>query len=179
MVRDMHRHHRPPADRGRTATERGAVPGLDGAGSFQRARVRTAVAPAGEPGLGELWGDTLDQLADYNILHDPQLEAKGASPYIMRAFAGEAVTISALEYDPEDTLPDRTRHENSRRWVAASPTPQGPAGRIRGSGADPPEHHRPETGRGGELRRPRRRRRRPTGPRTSSWPTSATRSARP
>ena len=33
--------------------------------------------------------------------------------------------------------------------------------------------------RGGAAARPRRRRRRPTGPRTSSWPTSATRSARP
>src|SRR5208337_525742 len=80
----------------------------------------------------ELWGVTLDQLADYNILHDPQLEAKGVSPYIHRAFAGEAVTIPAVEYDPAQTLPGLARHEDSRRWVAAVAYPlKDRQGRVR------------------------------------------------
>src|ERR687897_913630 len=58
----------------------------------------------------ELWGVTLDQVADYNILHDPQLEAKGVAPYLRRAFAGEAVEIPAIEYDPNETIPGRTSH---------------------------------------------------------------------
>src|ERR687889_218586 len=35
----------------------------------------------------ELWGVTLDQIAEYNILDDRQLEAKGVLEYIRRAFA--------------------------------------------------------------------------------------------
>src|ERR687897_3786743 len=58
----------------------------------------------------ELWGVTLDQIPGYNILHDPQLEAKGVAPYLRRAFAGEAVEIPAIEYDPNETIPGRTSH---------------------------------------------------------------------
>jgi PAS domain S-box-containing protein len=67
----------------------------------------------------ELWGVTLDQIADYNVLHDPQLEAKGIAPYIRRGFAGEATAIPAIEYDPNETIPDRTRHTDAKRWVRA------------------------------------------------------------
>ncbi len=67
----------------------------------------------------ELWGVTFDQLADYNILHDPQLDAKGVSPYIRRAFAGEPVEIPPIQYDPNETIPDRTRHQDPLRWVSA------------------------------------------------------------
>jgi PAS domain S-box-containing protein len=67
----------------------------------------------------ELWGGTLDQVADYNVLADPQLEAKGVAPYIRKGFAGEATAIPAIEYDPNETLPNRTRHKDPRRWVRA------------------------------------------------------------
>lgn len=44
-----------------------------------------------------LWGLTLEQIADYNILKDPQLVAKGIMPYVERGFAGEATAIPDLE----------------------------------------------------------------------------------
>jgi PAS domain S-box-containing protein len=67
----------------------------------------------------ELWGITLAQIADYNILKDPQLEAKGIAPYLRRAFAGEAVQIPPILYDPNETIPNRTRHADPVRWVSA------------------------------------------------------------
>jgi PAS domain S-box-containing protein len=67
----------------------------------------------------ELWGLTIDQLSDYNLLEDPQLEAKGIAPYLRRAAAGEAVVIPAIQYDPEETIPGRTSHQDPRRWVSA------------------------------------------------------------
>lgn len=79
----------------------------------------------------ELWGVTLDQIPEYNILTDPQLEAKGVLPLLRRAFAGEAVEIPAIQYDPNETLPDRTRHADARRWVAAAAYPlKDPAGKV-------------------------------------------------
>lgn len=57
-------------------------------------------------------------LDGYNVLTDPQLEAKGITPYLRRAFAGEAVEIPAICYDPADVgLPGRPR------WVKASASP--------------------------------------------------------
>ncbi len=67
----------------------------------------------------QLWGVTLDQVADYNVLRDPQLEAKGISPFIARAFAGEPVEIPAVQYDPNQTIPNCTRYTDPVRWVAA------------------------------------------------------------
>ena len=67
----------------------------------------------------ELWGVTLDQIGDYNILEDPQLVAKGVMPYIERGFAGEATAIPAVLYDPDETIPDITRHRDPGRWVRA------------------------------------------------------------
>ena len=51
---------------------------------------------------------------EYNVLTDPQLEEKGVTPYLKRAFSGESVKIPAADYDPA-TLgkPGRTR------WVTA------------------------------------------------------------
>ena len=66
-----------------------------------------------------LWGVTLEQMRDYNILHDPQLVAKGIMPYIHRAFAGEAVSIPPVLYNPDETLADRTRNAEPQRWVRA------------------------------------------------------------
>ncbi|MBP2158076.1 MULTISPECIES: ATP-binding protein [Asticcacaulis] len=57
-------------------------------------------------------------LDGYNVLMDPQLETKGITPYLRRAFAGEAVQIPAICYDPGDVgLPGRPR------WVKASAHP--------------------------------------------------------
>src|SRR4051794_31547847 len=80
----------------------------------------------------ELWGVTLDQIADYNVLEDPQLEAKGVLPHIRRAFAGEPVAVPAIRYDPNETIPDRTRYRDPRRRVAAVAYPlKDAAGRVR------------------------------------------------
>src|SRR3954453_19289896 len=64
----------------------------------------------------ELWGVTLDQMGDYNILEDKQLVEKGVMPYIKKAFDGERAEIPAILYDPEETIPHRTTHEEPRRW---------------------------------------------------------------
>ncbi len=71
----------------------------------------------------DLWGVTFEQVADYNILQDPQLEAKGIRPCIVRAFAGETVQIPPIAYDPNATLPGRTRHAEPVRWVSATAYP--------------------------------------------------------
>ncbi|MEO8163988.1 MAG: PAS domain S-box protein [Betaproteobacteria bacterium] len=62
----------------------------------------------------ELWGVTLEQMGEYNVLQDPQLEANGIAPLLRRAFAGEPVTLPAIRYDP-----DVTRHDDPVRWVSA------------------------------------------------------------
>ncbi len=67
----------------------------------------------------QLWGVTLDQIGDYNVLEDGQLEQKGVLDFIRRGFAGEAAHVPAIRYDPNETIPDRTRHEDPSRWVAA------------------------------------------------------------
>ena len=66
-----------------------------------------------------LWGVTLDQIPEYNILQDPQLEARGLLPYIRRAFDGEASEVPAALYDPEQTISGRTSNPDSARWVRA------------------------------------------------------------
>ncbi|HEX8456581.1 MAG TPA: PAS domain S-box protein [Pyrinomonadaceae bacterium] len=67
----------------------------------------------------ELWGVTLEQIAGYNILEDQQLVERGIMSYIRRAFAGEAVEMPPICYDPEATIPHVTRHLEPRRWTKA------------------------------------------------------------
>lgn len=69
----------------------------------------------------DLWGaqdgDPLLEfvLTDYNMLADRQLEAKGVTPHLRRAFAGEAVRLPAAYYDPAELgKPGRAR------WVEAT-----------------------------------------------------------
>jgi PAS domain S-box-containing protein len=54
----------------------------------------------------QLWNATPELLqfvlTSYNLLEDPQLEAKGIMPWLRRAFAGEAVRAPAIYYDPEE-----------------------------------------------------------------------------
>ncbi len=67
----------------------------------------------------QLWGVGLDQILDYNMLEDQQLVEKGIMPYIKQAFAGEAVIIPPVKYDPNESIPDRTINQNPIRWVSA------------------------------------------------------------
>jgi two-component system, NarL family, sensor histidine kinase UhpB len=64
-----------------------------------------------------LWGVTLDQIPDYNVLRDPQLIEKGLMPYIEEGFAGRAATIPPVKYEPQETIPDVSGV--SHRWVRA------------------------------------------------------------
>jgi PAS domain S-box-containing protein len=64
-----------------------------------------------------LWGVTLDQIPGYNVLQDPQLVEKGIMPYIEQGFAGRAVAIPPVKYEPEETIPDVSGV--SHRWVRA------------------------------------------------------------
>lgn len=66
-----------------------------------------------------LWGTPLDQVKDYNLLHDPQLVEKGVMPLIRRAFAGEAIMLPAITYDPNQTIPGVSQSTVPQRWVQA------------------------------------------------------------
>src|SRR5690348_995180 len=66
-----------------------------------------------------MWGVTIEDVADYNVLQDPQLERLGIAPYLRRGFAGEALAIPAAWYDPNETLEDRSTRPDPRRWVRA------------------------------------------------------------
>ncbi|HEX6623953.1 MAG TPA: PAS domain S-box protein, partial [Pyrinomonadaceae bacterium] len=67
----------------------------------------------------QLWGVTLEQIGDYNVLEDRQLVAGGVMPYIERGFSGEATAIPAMLYDPDESFPHIERHRDPRRWVRA------------------------------------------------------------
>jgi PAS domain S-box-containing protein len=80
----------------------------------------------------QLWGVTLDQLDGYNILEDEQLVERGIMPYIRRGFAGEALEIPPVLYDPEATIPNITRHAEPQRWTKAVIYPiKDASGRVR------------------------------------------------
>ncbi|HEX8070700.1 MAG TPA: PAS domain S-box protein [Pyrinomonadaceae bacterium] len=80
----------------------------------------------------ELWGVTLAQLGDYNMLADAQLAEKGVLPYLQRAFAGEAVEIPPILYDPNETIPNITTRAEPQRWVRAVAYPiKDERGRVR------------------------------------------------
>jgi PAS domain S-box-containing protein len=72
----------------------------------------------------DLWGahdgDPLLEfvLSDYDMLADPQLEAKGVTAYLRRAFAGEAVRIPAIHYDPAEI-----GKPGLAKWVQATASP--------------------------------------------------------
>src|SRR5215211_5486814 len=65
----------------------------------------------------ELWGVTLDQIPEYNVLQDPQLVQKGIMPYIERGFAGKATAVPTVRYDPDASIPSVS--DVSHRWVQA------------------------------------------------------------
>ena len=67
----------------------------------------------------ELWGVRFEQIAGYNVLEDRQLEARGVLHYIHQGFAGQPTRIPAIQYDPNETIPDVTQQEDPRRWLSA------------------------------------------------------------
>jgi PAS domain S-box-containing protein len=80
----------------------------------------------------ELWGVRFEQIQDYNMLEDEQLVAKGVMPYIRKGFAGEATAIPPIMYDPNETIPNRTKYKEPQRWVRAFIYPvKDEAGRVR------------------------------------------------
>jgi PAS domain S-box-containing protein len=79
-----------------------------------------------------LWGVTLEMVAEYNVLADPQLEARGLLPLVRRAFDGEVVRIPAHRDVPEETVPGRTRDQDLVRWIESVAYPiKGGDGRVR------------------------------------------------
>ncbi|MFZ5655847.1 MAG: ATP-binding protein [Pseudomonadota bacterium] len=71
----------------------------------------------------QLWGLTLDDVGGYNVLTDPQLQARGITPLLRRAFEGEPVQLPTIAYDPDATLPERSRNAAPLRWVSAMAYP--------------------------------------------------------
>lgn len=61
-----------------------------------------------------LFGITLDELGDHNILRDPELVRLGVMPLVERAFAGEAVVVEPIPY-----VPARGEYAGQVRWVGA------------------------------------------------------------
>src|SRR5690606_386308 len=55
----------------------------------------------------------------YNVLEDRQLEARGVLPFIRRGFAGRMARIPAIQYDPNETIPNVTKAADPRRWLSA------------------------------------------------------------
>ncbi|MET0858663.1 MAG: PAS domain S-box protein, partial [Telluria sp.] len=74
-------------------------------------------------------GDALKEYVlhgGYNVLTDPQLQAKGITPYLLRAFAGEAVNVPAIHYDTAELGIDARP-----RWVTSRAQPiKDDAGRV-------------------------------------------------
>ncbi len=65
-------------------------------------------------------------LEEYNILSDPQLEAKGVAPILRQAFAGVSVTIPPIIYDPAEL-----GRAGRARWIVAHAHPvKDEAGRV-------------------------------------------------
>jgi PAS domain S-box-containing protein len=67
----------------------------------------------------ELWGVRFEQIEGYNILDDRQLEAKGVLHFVRQGFGGRAARIPAIEYNPNETIPDITQQDDPRRWLSA------------------------------------------------------------
>ena len=65
----------------------------------------------------KLWGVTLDDIPEYNVLQDTQLVEKGIMPYIEQGFAGEAAAIPPVKYEPEESIPSVSGV--AYRWVQA------------------------------------------------------------
>jgi PAS domain S-box-containing protein len=66
-------------------------------------------------------------MTEYNVLTDPQLEAKGITAFIRRAYAGESTIIPPILYDPAEI-----GQSGRARWVSAYAHPvKGEDGTVR------------------------------------------------
>lgn len=88
-----------------------------------------------------LWGVSRSELEGYNILRDPQLRVKGVLPFVERAFAGEAVDIPPIYYDPAEIgKPGRARWLRAHCYAVLEDAGGGTnsahdSGRIRNGGS--------------------------------------------
>ncbi|WP_455204387.1 ATP-binding protein [Kaarinaea lacus] len=64
-----------------------------------------------------LWGVSLDQFANYNLLQDQQLRDKGVMPYLEKGFAGQAADIPPIIYNPSEN--PIVKGPSRDRWVRA------------------------------------------------------------
>ena len=79
-----------------------------------------------------LWDVTLADLAEYNVLEDPQLLEAGLMPAIEAAFGGVPRELPAILYDPDRAVGRAAVREDPSRWVRAVIYPvKGPAGDVR------------------------------------------------
>lgn len=67
------------------------------------------------------WQIKFAQVKQYNVLKDKQLLKAGIMPYIKRGFKGEIVTVPAIEYIPEKSVP--IKGAVASKWVAANMFP--------------------------------------------------------
>ena len=70
---------------------------------------------SGNPAWERLFGVTVEQVRDYNVFRDPQLEALGVLPLVRRAFEGETVTLP-----PTGWTPDRGERKGRMLWLQAT-----------------------------------------------------------
>lgn len=64
-----------------------------------------------------LWGVSLEQFANYNLLQDQQLRDKGVMPYLEKGFAGQAADIPPIIYNPSEN--PIVKGPSRDRWVRA------------------------------------------------------------
>ncbi len=62
----------------------------------------------------KLWGGTIADMKDYNMLEDQQLISLGIMPFIRKGFSGEAATMPPVQYDT-----GRTLGIGEKKWVLA------------------------------------------------------------
>ena len=62
----------------------------------------------------KLWGATMGEIRNYNILQDEQFKKLGIMQYIEKGFSGEATLIPPAEYDAREQV-----KTGNKRWVQA------------------------------------------------------------
>lgn len=65
----------------------------------------------------QMWMTNLTEVGSYNVLQDKQLEDTGVMKYIKQAFRGKKVTIPAIKYIPQKSVPHAAHV--SYRWTKA------------------------------------------------------------
>lgn len=84
------------------------------------------------PAWEKMWGATLADLENYNLLQDQQLIDKGVMPFIQKGFAGIATHIPTIDYNPADTKEIKKGDHLPDRWIRAYIYPgKDAAGNIR------------------------------------------------